>query len=335
MRRALLLLVLVACKGKSAAPGAGSGSAASIDWSACETALAKAAAAPLDERPALVIDGCPVCGDWMPLLDWNRPPTEGGPPRIAIEAAIAGCHAFCEPTAKQRFLGSLDAARGTETRTPWRFLGEVCKDAVSAVPDNRFMSAPYFALDRIARAAAARGGDAAKLAGALELPLPAVSVTGTGVALPSLADGAQPTAGALAITLLGSDVYVGTLPRADLGATGITVTGNYPGDKIALADLAAALGPRVTGGATITLLAPRAMPAQALVPVIAAAAPVAPVSLAVTATGAPPGWDLPATLPASLEPGADVTVSADMTVQQLATEVAKRHSPRVGIRARP
>src|SRR5204863_6249003 len=108
---------------------------------------------------------------------------EGGPSGAEIEAAMAVC-GYCDANAKQRFLGTLDKARGGDTRTPWRHLGDTCRAAVSAVPDNRFVTAPYYALDRIARAATAHGGETAERLAAIELPLPAVSIAGTGVTLP-------------------------------------------------------------------------------------------------------------------------------------------------------
>jgi hypothetical protein len=342
MRWLVIALVLAACKGKPA-PGTGSGSgvppghpvigdaplAPPVDWKTCNAALRKAATEPLDVRPTLVIEGCEVCGDWTPLLDWNRPQTEKGPTRVQIENAMAVC-GYCNSNAKQRFLGTLDQARGTNARTPWRFLGELCKAEVSAVPDTRFMSAPFFALDRIARAATAHGGESANLMAAIELPLPAVSITGNGIVLPDVDDSVSPTAGPLAITVMGDGLHVAKLPRARLGASGVVVElGNYPGDVVKPADLGTALGKLATGDATATIaiMSPVATPAQALLPVIEGASKIAPVYLAVNAHGAPPGWDLPATIPISLQVGTSgdtFAVGAEMSTQQLASELAKR-----------
>ncbi len=338
----MLVLALAACgKGKSKdAPGPGSAThvvmhgnadagVIDIDWKPCEAALRSAATAPLDERPKIVIDGCKVCGDWMPILRWRTPQQEGGPSRAQIEAAMGQCSAYCDPTAKQRFLGSLDNARGGPARTPWRWLGEVCKSAVSAVPDNRFTTAPYFALDRIGRAASAKGGDVANLLAAIEVPLPAVSVTGAGITLPDVETGVAPTAGPIAITVIGGAIHVAKLPRARLGATGVLVDlGNYPGDEVKPADLGATLTKLVGGETTmsIALLAPVALPAEALVPIIAAASHVAPVYLAANAAGSPEDWDLPGTIPVALEVGGKDTfsITGEMTAQNLATELANR-----------
>lgn len=337
MRSWLLALALIACKGHDK-PGAGSGSAhpasgdagvaIKVDWTACNAALRKAATEPLDVRPQLVIDGCQVCGDWTPLLSWNRPQAEKGPTRQAIEAAMVQC-GFCNSNAKQRFLGTLDNARGTNSRAPWRYLGEQCKAEVSAVPDSRFMSAPFYALDRIARAASSHGGESANLMAALELPLPAVSVSGNGLVLPDVEDGVSPTAGPIALTMMSDGVHVAKLPRARLGANGVTVDGiTFPGDVVKPADLEAALTKLANGDATstIAIFAPVATPAQTIVPVVATASKVAPVALAVNAHGAPEGWDLPATIQIQLVPtGGDVlAVTGEMTAQQLATELAKR-----------
>jgi hypothetical protein len=356
MRRTLVVAVAVAaaglaagagCKGKhgtagsgsgsgagsaagsgSAAAGAGAGPALPIDWKACDAALRKAATEPLDLRPAMIIAGCEVCGPWKPLLEWNVPQTEKGPTRLDIEHAMARC-GYCSPNGKQRFLGTLDNARGTNTRTPWRMLGEQCKGDVSALPDNRFTSAPFYALDRIARAASARGGDTANLLAAIEVPLPAVSVTGVGMVLADLDSGIQPTAGPLAITLIGGEIHVAKLPRARLGAGGVAVDlGNYPGDAVKLVDLGGVLGKLAAGDktASIALVVPFATPAEKLVPIVAAASTVAPVYLAVNAPGAPLGWDLPGTVPVALEAGGKnaLAVTPEMTVQNLATELGKR-----------
>jgi hypothetical protein len=339
MRALLLALALIACKGHDK-PGTGSATGSAhpatadaaiappVDWKACDTAMRKAATEPLDLRPQIVIEGCEVCGDWGPLLQWNRPQAEKGPTRTQIENSMSVC-GFCNSNAKQRFLGTLDDARGMSVRTPWRFLGEMCKGEVSALPDNRYTSAPLYALDRIARAATAHGGESANLMAAIELPLPAVTITGAGIVMPDVDDGVSPTAGPLAITVMGDGLHVAKMPRARLGASGVAIDlGNYPGDVVKPADLPAALAKLANGDTsmTITILAPVATPAQALVPIVAAADKVAPIYLAVNAHGAPEGWDLPATIPVALvASGADtLALTGEMSVQQLASELAKR-----------
>lgn len=333
MRRLALVALLLACKGKPR-PAAEPASYA-VD-ARCEAAVTRAATAPLDARPRLLIDGCQVCGDWTPIVAWNTPHEDGGPTRVAIEQAMARCHAWCEPNAKQRFLGTLDAARGTQTRTPWRMLAEVCH---AEWPEGRFLGAPYFALDRIARAVAGQGGAAATALAAIELPLPPVSASGVGPVLPDV-DGVTPAVGAIEITVLGDKVFVGRMPRAHLGAGGLMVDlgkDGYPGAATELATLPDALRAAIGGdpAATITLLAPHAMPAQALVPIVAAAAPLAPVYLAANASEAPDGWTLAATIPARLttSEGAAITVTPEMTVQQLADAVAHHKAARVALRS--
>ena len=331
-----LALVLFACKGKK--DGAGSGSAIAVhapadaavapptDWKKCDAALRKAATAPLDARPGMIIDGCHVCGDWKPLLDWSTPQSDKGPSRVQIEAAMAMC-GYCSPNAKQLFLGSLDNARGTNTRSPWRHLGEQCKADVSALPDNRFTSAPLYALDRIARAASAHGGETANLLAAVELPLPAVSITGNGLVLPDVDANVQSSAGPISITLIGGGMQVAKLPRARLGASGVAIDlGNYPGDPVKLAELGPALQKLANGDktVTITLLAAIATPADSLRPIVEEASKVAPVYLAVNAPDAPEGWNLPGTIPVALTIGKDVVVTKEMSTQNLATELAKR-----------
>jgi hypothetical protein len=345
MKGLLVLALLAACKGKHDQPApttaAGSGSADVVHDvvdAKCEAAVKKAAAAPLDARPQILIDGCHVCGDWTPLVRWNTPPQEGGPTRVAIEKAMLACHAYCDPNAKQRFLGALDAARGTSMRTPWRQLGEVCKDQVSAVPDDRFLGGPYFALDRIARAIGSKGGDLATAAAAIELPLPPVSPTGVGPVLADV-DGVTPKVGEIQVTVLGDKIFVGRMPRAHLAAGGITAElgpNGYPGIETALAKLPEALRYAIgdDATATITLLAPHAMPAQNLVPIVAAAAPIAPLYLAANAIEAPEGWTLAAAIPVELAPTGDsITVTPEMSVQQLAQAIAQHKGSRVVLRS--
>jgi hypothetical protein len=294
---------LCACKGPRDAPSqdppaapvpARDAAAPDADLDACRAAAARLPGLPPAQRAAALIDGCRPCGDWQPLLTWNTLETDGGPSRAAIERALVACRAFCEPGARQRFLGTLDAARGQDTRGPWRYLGEICKAAVSAVPDSRFMGAPYFALDRIARALGGPGGDPALVA-AIELPLPALGINGVGVDLPRAAGpptGAE--AGPPALTVYVDEIQLGALPRATLSATGVAVSGDYPGTSIAPAKLAAALA---RGPAAV--LAPRLLPAARIAEVVAAAGGGHDLRLAVAVPG-PGGWAIPTALPVAL-----------------------------------
>ena len=341
MRSLLLLLVVsTACKGKQQEPERkpAEGSAA-FDMTACEKALDGAAAAPLAARPQLVIDGCPVCGfDWKPLLAWNVEAASGGPKREDVERMMVACDAFCTGDSKLKFIAGVDKARGQNVNTPWRQLATACGAKVNAAPDDRFMSAPFFALDRIARKVAAAGGVPAEKLAALELPLPAISFGGSGVVLP---DGGvvTPTTGELQITILGELIHVGHMPRAKLGAAGVLVDlhdAGYPGELVKLDQLGGKLA-LLAGDdktQTITLLAPHAMPAVKLVPIIAAATAVAPVYLGARAHESPEGWSLAGAIPIALESGKDVEVTDEMTVQNLARELAShaaRKQPRIGV----
>lgn len=308
----------------------------------CEEAIRTIASSPLTARPQMLLDACSVCGDdWKPLLTWSTPEAEGGPKFSDIEAAMQRC-GFCNGNAKQRFLGTLDKARGTNARTPWRELGDVCKAEVSAVPDSRFMSAPYYALDRIARIVSDLGSaDTRSRLALLELPLPALSVSGTGVVLPELPTHVTPNVGAVHVSLIGEQIFVGKLPRARLSATGLSVTNDYPGTPVAIADLASTVEKLVVGDPTqtITLLAPHAMPAENLVPVIAAIGSIAPLYLGATAHESPEGWQLPGAIPVGLgrDGDAEVAVTGEMTVQNLGTELAKKAAQdlkRVGVTKR-
>ena len=345
--RALLIVLalLVGCKGKNKqepATGSGSGSGSKIvpiDWAKCDAALDKAAGAPLASRPAIVIEGCQACGgDWKPILQWQVDPATGGPKREQIEAMLVACDTFCTGDSKQKFIAGVDKARGQGVNTPWRQLAAACKDKVNGSPDERFMSAPFFALDRIARAAAAKGGPTADKLAALELPLPAVTVSGAGVMLPD-AENVAPKTGDLQITVLGAEMYVGRMPRAKLGATGVVAhlgDKGYPGEKVEPDKLGAKVKELVGADKTqtITILAPHGLPAANLVPVIAAASPLAPVYLAANAYESPEGWQLAGTLPIALEVGDQIKLAEGMTVQNLARELAAhvaRKLDRVGV----
>jgi hypothetical protein len=258
---------------------------------ACRAAAARVAALPRTKRMVALLEGCQPCGDWGPLLAWDIPRADGGPTRASIEQSLAACNAFCEPAAKQKFFATLDAARDQETRTPWRILGEICKAEVSAAPDARYIGAPYFALDRVARAI----GDAAVLA-RLELPLPAVSVSGFGLELPSAAM-LEPDAGPTTLTVDAVQLLLGSLPVAKLTPTGVQPAGDYPGTPIAPKELAAALAKRAAGR-PIALLAPRQLPATRIVDAVAAAAGhevrLAAADLELR------GWIIPGTVPIAL-----------------------------------
>ena len=315
-------LALSGCKcGSSPSTGTGSGSgtgatnAVSLDWDACTRALATP-----EVSAATVLSQCPVCGDWKPIIEWATPQAEGGPTKMAIVDAMARCNAWCDGASKTRFLSVIDDVRGTQKRTPWKYLGEMCKAAVSAVPDPRFVSAPYFALDRIARAVAAHGGDAAAALGKLELPLPASSVSGYGAKLP-VVDAPARIPPRIHVTLLGDLVYVGLLPRAHLGKDGVSIDFGgepYPGKAVTTSDLAAAVAALAPGATPqVALLAPRGLEASKLTPVLDALRGKAVVSLAVEDQTLP-DWPLPRVL---AKPVADVGGAA--TVQDLATALAK------------
>ena len=337
---AALLPVLTGCKDKKRHDKASHDKVSSpkVDWAACELALAKAASVPIDSRVQILLAGCHACGaDWQPLLAWNREPGKGGPTREQIEQLMVSCDAFCTGDSKLKFMASVDKVRGQSVNTPWRQLENSCKAKVNGAADDRFMSAPFFALDRIARGAAAQGGTLAAKLAVIELPLPAVTISGAGPALP-IAEPVGPM-GSLQLTVLGGSIHVGRLPRGKLTAAGVTVDlGNppYPGELVKLDQLAAKLTALVGNDKTqpITILAPHEMLAQPLVDIVAVAARIAPVQLGANAPESPLGWPLPAPIPIVLEAGTELAVTAEMTVQDLAAELAarvERGESRVGV----
>jgi hypothetical protein len=350
----LIVGALCACKDRRDAPpadppvSAGDAAVADANLDACRAAAARAPSLPAVQRAQALIDACQPCGPWQPLLDWNTPVTSGGPTRAAIEQAMLACHAFCEPNAKQRFLGTLDAARGQDTRGPWRYLGEICKAQVSAVPDTRFMGAPYFALDRIARAL---GGAPAPALAAIELPLPALSITAVGFELPR-APGPAPAAeaGPTVLTVDATQIVLGALPIARLSATGLAVSGDYPGAPIEPHRLAAALAGRsgpdtgppgsMTRGRRdpVAVLAPRALAAARIAQVVDAAG--GHDLRLVVATPGPGGWAVPGTVPIALVArpaagGARIALGASAEAAIAATRAAdlRRAPPTISVDA--
>lgn len=356
MRYPALLLVLAACQdkrpSKDSAPGpvaivrdaadvtnvadatdakhATAAPPAPSDWTvACAKALQAAAKQTPVRRLGLVIAHCQPCGEWQPLLDWNKPASDGGPTTAAIEDAMLRCDAYCSADAKQRFTGTLDAARGKAANKPWRILAESCGAAASARPDPRFASAPYFALDRIARATAGVP-TLAPLARAFELPLPPLSSTGAGFELPEAAV-MKPDPGRFHVTVTQNEVHVGELPRARLGPAGIAVEHGavpYPGARVTDTMLAAALKKLAPGDDAITLIAPAGMPATRVVDAIVASGGRGLV-LAVAASGGPPGWTLPGIVPVSLLPRTKPTATlwhleadADATISAVRAKTA-------------
>jgi hypothetical protein len=139
--------------------------------------------------------------------------------------------------------------------------------------------------------------------------------------------------------VLGDKIFVGRMPRAHLGSAGVAVElgkDGYPGAEVDVARLPDALKAAIAGdaAATITVLAPHAMPAQDLVPIVAAAAPIAPVYLAANAPEAPEGWTLAAAIPVQLAAdGTPVAVTPEMTVQQLATALVQHKGSPVVLRS--
>lgn len=304
MRTALLLapLLLVACKDKppekkqprvvidngpthpvipvdAAPPPPG-------DWAVCKAALEKAATEPATKRVNGILQGCQPCGDWSPILDWQKTTEEGGVDRRKVEQAMAGCNAWCSPQAKDQFMGGIDEAREKKTRAPWRALGTQCKEKVSAVPDARFLNAPYFALDRVARWAATQTGGEAALA-PIDLSLPAITQTGVGVTLPT-SPVTAPDTNTAQLTLTAAGVSLGEMPHAKLTKDGIVPQGEpYPGATVALKDLPKAL--EKVGGKAAVFAHPN-LPAGKLAELVGYAKG-AQLVLASASHAGPVGWD--------------------------------------------
>lgn len=333
MKRLLLLVALVACKDK--APKDKQVATATTDTSPayrvdskCKSVIEKLPSLPINARPQALLEGCQVCGDSKVLLAWNQ---DGTTPE-ALQKTLESCNAFCTGDAKMKFIAAANKAKGTSNDMAWRKLADACGDKVDAATDHRFMSAPYFALDRIARAVGLEQ---------TEIPLPPLTIAGTGIVLPDLEEGVSSKVGIYHVSLIGDQIFIGKLPRAKLDAKGLEVTNDYPGQQVALADLPAALKKLIDNDPTetLTLLAPHAMPAENLVPVIQAAGAIAPLYLAATAHESPADWQLPGAILVAIGPDGDGTigVTGEMTVQNLATELGKKVAQsvkRVGVTKR-
>lgn len=312
-RAALLVLITAACGSHDApapppatAPIDG-GVRAPVVTAECRAAIQAGPKTALDARVIVLLDACQVCGPWAPILDWRRPHPQGGPTRAEIEAAMLGCNAYCDPNAKQRFLGTLDDARGATSRAPWRWLAETCKAAVSAVPDTRYGSAPLFALDRVARAVGSAGGPDALALSQLDIPLPALSISGVGVELPR-STAVEATAPRAQITVTANDVRGGLLPVGHLTRDGVVTdyggTGEaiYPGALLAIGGAGSAgagAGSNVALTAEeLVVLAPAKLPAERVADVVSRLAN--PRVLLGVAVDGPDGWELVGTIAVSL-----------------------------------
>ncbi len=274
----------------------------------CRAAIQAGNKTALDARVIVLLNACQVCGPWTPILDWRRPHPQGGPTRAEIEAAMLGCNAYCDPNAKQRFLGTLDDARGANSRAPWRWLAETCKAAVSAVPDTRYGSAPLFALDRVARAVGSAGGPEALALSQLAIPLPALSISGVGVELPR-STAVEATAPRAQITVTANDVRGGLLPVGHLTKDGVVTdyggTGEaiYPGALLAIGgggpgSAAANVANVALTAEELVILAPAKLPAERVADVVRHLAN--PRVLLGVAVDGPDGWELVGTIAVSL-----------------------------------
>jgi hypothetical protein len=208
-------------------------------------------------------------------------------------------------------------------------LGELCKASVSAVPDTRFMTAPYFAIDRAARMV----GDA-KLLAQIELPLPAVSVNGVGLELPTSAI-LVPEAGPAALTVDAAQLLLGTLPTAKLSPEGILPAGDYPGTRVEPTALAAELAKAPRAGSPVALLAPRQLPASRIVEAVAAAGGH-DIRLAVARLELR-NWVIPATVPVGLTAKAARRGGVRLTLDDTAVDAIKaaQATPRARLGAAP
>jgi hypothetical protein len=179
------------------------------------------------------------------------------------------------------------------------------------------MSAPYFALDRIARAVAAHGGPAADDLAQFWISLPPLSVTGSFIDVPDWdgeTDGIPNNV--RVVTVLADKLAVCDLPRAHLTASGVQLVGKgplFPGDPTTAAELAKA-------GGMYAVIAPRGMPAKQLLALLAPMHGLT-LHLVVHEKSKLDAWPMVAIIPAQLD--LDAHVDDKTTVQDLAAASGK------------
>lgn len=323
----LALGLALGCGGSSDDPGGKREAPPRVqtDWTACKAALEGASSVRDTDRLVTILDACRVCGDWKPILSWATPKTEGGPSSKEVDDAMVGCDAFCDGASKEKFFATLEDARGKGgTDSVWRELGKSCKGRVSATPDNRFMAPPYFALDRVARAVAGHKDGA--LLDKFDLPLPARSLTGAGLALvPATIVAAKVPK--MVVTVTEKELRLARMPRARLAQVGVIVDlGDepYPGKLVDKLDPAEV-------GEVYAVVAPPEMPAVRLVAVLKDAPPGA--RLAVAAPGQPPGWEQLGVLDVEIGPdGPAVTGATVREVVKQAQDAALNGTKRISLR---
>ena len=314
-----LVALAVACKrspddgagwqpvGSAAGAGGGGGSAGAVitGWEAgCTAAFDAARAAPPMDRFAIVAKACPVCGiDWAPILASTRIQATGHTlaKRDTFDAAIKACGGTCTSSARDTLLDGIDAIENERMLDlAWKKLARDCKGLLWPSPNDRFASAPWYVLTRIAHAKLA-------IATPVELPLPGQLMGGNGVELP-IGVHVLPALPAVHVTVLARQQMVAAAPKVTLGADGLVLADaeGYPGTHLEPAALATEVAAiRTAHPGPVALLAPHAASATRVVDLVAA---LPGESLHLAVFGPPPveGWrDLArATIPA-LAPAAD------------------------------
>jgi len=281
---------LGACHGgPNGSPGGGAGSgeggAGPEAWvGPCVTAIERAAAAPDWKRARIVVDGCRPCG-----VAWDDVTAARVPAPSRVVGVVDACRIGCPRTARSDFYAKISALEeGDSPRAAWQALGKACPAALGAAdPDGRFAGGAWFALDQIGRrlgearphlAPAVR--DQVTHALGLALPLPAVSVVGTGYDVPGGSGGPSP---AVAIAVTASSATVGALPVAHLGPHCLEVPAGWawPGEPAPPEALARAVAAH--GAGPVAIEAPAGLTAARVLEVAGALGKGQQASLAVSA----------------------------------------------------
>ena len=200
--------------------------------------MKKAAAAPLDARPQILIDGCQVCGDWTP--------------DPALEHAAAGTAARRASRSSRRWPAATRGASRTRSSgssahsTPPAAPRRARRGASSArsartrsarLPGRPVLGGPVLR----ARSDRARGGARRRdRRHRLELPLPPCRSPAAWRPVLADVDAVTRRSARSQITVLGDKVFVGRMPRAHMGGGALAVDlgkDGYPGTETEVAKL--------------------------------------------------------------------------------------------------
>jgi hypothetical protein len=283
---------------------------------ACAAAVTGLAAAAPQTRVTALVTACATPA-LRPLRIDLRTTRRTATWLAELDAAVRGCGGFCSRLARTEFLRNVQHQldTGEPSATPWRVLAEACPVELGLTEETRgFINATWFTLQCMRKDLVRMLSPAlaTELWDHTVFPLPAVAAQGRGLELPPAPDQPLELPGRRAVTVLATELWIGTLPWAQLTQAGMVVDGDYPGTVSArgtragvTADVqAGSEQPRTerrrrieaAGGSDtpLTLLAPRGLPASRIATALQTVAE--PARLAVLATASLPDYEPPMAL---------------------------------------